>query len=794
MARLTREQLILFNELHDSRTEDYKTLSKKSYRGFWSSIKDKYPESAHFVYELLQNADDAEATEVHITINRDEMLFKHNGKKHFDITPEDASPVGDINSITGVGDSSKTDLQNKIGKFGVGFKAVFQYTNTPEIYDDIFKFKIDNYIIPTLLEKDRSERKKGETLFVFPFKDPEKAFNEIKEKIDKLQNPILFLRNLNLIVIRVRRSGWKRYDEISYKKTLKERLTYNDGIILERYILNEPLKTSSVFLFSQSVEVTDEGTVSSHYISVGFFYNEIEKRLITDIKRNIFCFFPTIETFNTCFVSHAPFLLTDNRQNLMPGELLNQDLVNLLGELAAQSVLHLRDYGKKTKQLLIDENIVDIIPSYHKGYFEEYDKVFETPIKKAFDEIIDNEAIFLSRGGKYLSKEEAYLGSPHELVELLNKKQLNELHETDNDVDFLKWELSLKLSKENWNYSKKFYEYTSERFAKDITADFMSKQDMKWIIRMYNFLRTAAPKLWKVTSDERTKDYKLLPFRTAPIIKSQKGDWVAPYLEDKSRNVYLPLKKDAESSYNFVDEEYLKNEFAKRFFDELEIKEPDEFDYINNTILERYRGEGIDGDQVSRNEDLIVIISYWKKITGTSKEDALLSLLRNDLYLKRKDGYYDLPKNLHFPKDGLNEYLKGSELHQFDKEFYHRVFEKFGSVATDFFIRLRIRTLPRIFNLNQGYWSYSDRIKSQISLDFESISWIKFNDYELENFEFIIKKGRMTKAMSIYIWNTLLPELRFLLMNIWMLFIRENMLEKKIVFRAIRLLKINWLV
>ena len=140
MARLSESQRKLFNALHDSRLEDFKVFDKSDYRGVWSSIVDKYPESAHFVYELLQNADDAEATEVHIILQRDKMLFKHNGRKHFDITKENDKNVGDINSITGIGDSLKATTQNKIGKFGVGFKAVFQYTDTPEIYDDYFKF------------------------------------------------------------------------------------------------------------------------------------------------------------------------------------------------------------------------------------------------------------------------------------------------------------------------------------------------------------------------------------------------------------------------------------------------------------------------------------------------------------------------------------------------------------------------------------------------------------------------------------------------------------------------------
>ena len=89
MRKPTDFQMRLFHELHSSRTEDFKTFNKRSYRGVWSSIIDKYPESAHFIYELLQNADDAEATEVEITLQYDRLLFKHNGTKHFDVTKED---------------------------------------------------------------------------------------------------------------------------------------------------------------------------------------------------------------------------------------------------------------------------------------------------------------------------------------------------------------------------------------------------------------------------------------------------------------------------------------------------------------------------------------------------------------------------------------------------------------------------------------------------------------------------------------------------------------------------------
>ncbi len=105
----------------------------------WTSI----PTRRISIYELLQNADDVRATSVSFRLDQDGLYFIHNGSIHFSVSDphcegEDAGngALGHINSITSIANSSKTEAS--IGKFGVGFKAVFQYTQTPHIYDPEF--------------------------------------------------------------------------------------------------------------------------------------------------------------------------------------------------------------------------------------------------------------------------------------------------------------------------------------------------------------------------------------------------------------------------------------------------------------------------------------------------------------------------------------------------------------------------------------------------------------------------------------------------------------------------------
>lgn len=120
MRSITIQEQNLFKALREARIKANEVFNQRAFRGVKPNVVDKYAETAHFVYELLQNADDANATKVTIILKPDRLIFKHNGTKHFDITSEDDERVGDINSITGIGNSSKENTQNKIGKFGVG--------------------------------------------------------------------------------------------------------------------------------------------------------------------------------------------------------------------------------------------------------------------------------------------------------------------------------------------------------------------------------------------------------------------------------------------------------------------------------------------------------------------------------------------------------------------------------------------------------------------------------------------------------------------------------------------------
>src|SRR6266576_68259 len=88
-------------------------------KGIRQSTVEKYPDPVHFVYELLQNAEDQGATEAQFQLAPTHLIFSHNGKPFI---------RQDVENITGIGNSNKPQEPNKIGRFGMGFKSVFDMT------------------------------------------------------------------------------------------------------------------------------------------------------------------------------------------------------------------------------------------------------------------------------------------------------------------------------------------------------------------------------------------------------------------------------------------------------------------------------------------------------------------------------------------------------------------------------------------------------------------------------------------------------------------------------------------
>lgn len=556
------------------------------------SIKDilteNYSEEAHFIYELLQNADDVKATRAEFELLKDKLIFKHNGTRHFSITDPATEKqdklagkkVGDINSITAYGqstkkstdnsDSDKTIFEPTIGKFGIGFKSVFQYTEMPEIWDRDYSFRIEDYIVPVPLNGECPYKKSpDETLFVFPLGTKNikllDAFEDIKGKLQGLSFPLLFLLHLNEITFKI--GDFQGF----YKKNITA--TTQHGDITEEQIkfLENQMGTDTEWNF-----LIFSRQHSSGKYCIGYF---LENEKLTPIVKNAFCFFPTKETTGLNFIIHAPFLLANSRDNIRSNKSHNHELIELLAELAADSLPILRD------QNLIDDDIVKIIPvtENSKALFSPfYDKIKSAMQTQALIPAFDS----VNSKYNFVKSENAYWAQYIELTKVFSNKQLAEIvpnpnaawvftsmprSTTDSDIksyinDITKTYLNEETILTGRNY------WNQRNNIRGITAGFIEKQTFEWIHQFYK---------WLSKTTDRTDAAKTLP------LFLDKNRNAVPAFKNDLPNLFLPLVGG--SNYPTVHSDLLANSDTKVFLTEkIGIKEPSIKDEIYTKVFPQY--------------------------------------------------------------------------------------------------------------------------------------------------------------------------------------------------------------
>lgn len=153
-----------------------------------------YTDPGHFLVELLQNAEDAGARTWQVTFDRDRIVVWHDGA---------AFDARDLVGVTSIGQTTKRKQQ--IGFFGVGFKSVFEVTDRPQVYSDVFHFEIADVSIPKALGPRPPGVPRDGTVLVLPLRapdDPVRSPRALFEKARALDPCVLFtLSNIETIDI-----------------------------------------------------------------------------------------------------------------------------------------------------------------------------------------------------------------------------------------------------------------------------------------------------------------------------------------------------------------------------------------------------------------------------------------------------------------------------------------------------------------------------------------------------------------------------------------------------------------
>ncbi len=346
--------------------------------GIKQLLTDLYPDNAHFIYELLQNAEDAGASEVKFVLKEDGAIFEHNGSRIFSLK--------DVDAITSIGFSTKRDDHTSIGKFGIGFKAVFAYTATPEVESGEFHFRIRDMVVPDTEGLAPGGLGWGKTHFVFPFDNPKKPLEKARAEIEKNlrelnENTLLFLNN-------IRKIEYRLPDSTTGSLERKEGEDNRDRIEISVVRPENSIPNSIHYLrFTKDVDVQDEDSRFKRCrIAVAFGMDD-NRKIKPMNQGQVSIYFPAVkETSKLRFHLHAPFASTIARDSVRECR-ANDELRDHLAELIAESMHTIRDQGLLDVEFLaaLPNSRDNLLPFYlpiQERLVEEFNKEKLTPMKR----------------------------------------------------------------------------------------------------------------------------------------------------------------------------------------------------------------------------------------------------------------------------------------------------------------------------------------------------------------------------------------------------------------------------
>lgn len=599
-------------------------------------LTDLYPDNAHFIYELLQNAEDANATEVRFILKENSVEFEHNGSRLFSFK--------DVDSITSIGVSTKRDDATSIGKFGVGFKAVFAYTATPEIESGKYHFRIRDMVVPDETNLPLKAAKEKETRFVFPFdnpkKSPEKAQREIEKNLRQLGgSTLLFLSKIRKI----------EYILPSLESGHIERKDFKNNFIgiITKHPDSKDVSPVVYLKFENTVTVKDEdGESKSCLIAVAFKANKSQEVENSQLKieqttGQVSIYFPAEkETSNLKFHLHAPFASTVARDSVRDCA-ANNELRNHLADLIAKSMSAIRDLGLLTTEFLaVLPNDKDNLSAFYK------------PIQNKLIEVFKKETLTPMKKGGHAPASQIYKSVPAQLSEIVTDEDLAQiLGKESNSLLWVKNPPQRNQREDNFLSILGIQEWSAKNILEkakirhNLIIELMAKKTLDWHQQFYAFLEDFLDK-----NPHHHYEYDL---RALQIVRVSNDTY------KKGEDSYFPsdgieddelMPRVAKGTYTSGKNEK-EQKTAKDFLKRLGVREVGETEQIESILKRKYQTKAHEFD----TDDVQRFVAFAKK------NPSKANIFQDYLILKAIDGEWKKPSDIYidspFLETGLSLYF-----------------------------------------------------------------------------------------------------------------------------------------
>lgn len=622
---------------------DYKLIRKDNERRYGTDIgrfgqallANRYDERTHFIFELLQNAEDALGRRENWTGSRSVAFELSNGTlkfSHFGKPFDEA----DVRGICGIDESTKKVTD--IGTFGIGFKSVYAFTDRPEIHSGDEDFVIENFVWPA--SAPSSYRDPNETIIQVPLTKPiAGAEAEIATALRQLgPRTLLFLRHLDEI-------SWTTADQTSGLYMRTEPVALDDGVRQVALIGQEsdaPIVEETWLVFSRPVRTQHDEPAG--FVEIAFALEksgetgEIEVTPISDSK--LVVYFPTVIETHMGFLIQGPYQTTPSRDNVPRREPWNQQLVLETADLLKDSLRWLRDKD------MLDVGALEALP-LDSARFSESDMFW--PIFTSAREILASEPLLPKFGSGYVSAANAKLARARELQDLISPYQLKHLFEAEDDLFWLSGEITQDRTPRLREYLMQMLdvqEVTANTVVSRLDEKFLAAQTDDWIIQLYGFLKDR-PALLKALGQ-------------TPLIRLEDGSHT-PAVVDKLPQAFLPA--DVKTEFPTVRKSICASEVALEFLKSLGLTEPDTVDDVIRNVLPKYNENEISIEEKEYESDINRILAAFKT-DSTSQKQKLTHALRESAFVMAIDPgsgaeIHAEPENVYINTERLRELFSG---------------------------------------------------------------------------------------------------------------------------------------
>lgn len=717
-----------YQKIYDTNRDQWKALTSEPQK-YEALLAGHYSESNHFVYELLQNAEDESADRVVIEYYDDQLVFYHNGD------PFDEKDVRGVSSML-MGTKDRDSAQT-IGRFGMGFKSVFKYTYQPEIYSDDEAFIIENYLLPSEVKEGWNYWNEKESLSYKVNGKPYKPFAD-EEHLTKIVIPFLKRNNQGQLIRVSGREVLQKLEELTgeillFLNHIKELYWINkrtgkfamitlgqDGTDsnLVTCRINTPGKPEEINRYLKFKKIFDHPEMKGAEVSVAYRVNNRVNNINEIQGTPVWVYFPTRDMTKLPFYIHGSFETAVSREKLMTPSAFNDYLFDQLGDLIAESLESL-----KSRKLITQGFIRRVILTAFKDEAENGTiNGLRTKITNAFrkGQLLPN------RADGYASVSDLAVAVPFELADYTENKYMGETlpsasafaafnnERESNFTEYFVWLTE--------NLGVRTYTLTdwAKKLRDGMPRAFNERENMSDLEAFYDFLSDKRESLYttglsfsrsgryeQAVRDQMPQAWNVL--RQAPIILNAAGELCSAYKGD-TQVLYLNAANDYQTLVlSSVVHQRIADKFERLLFDGFKLSKFDNFQYVKEKVIKKYiKGDHInfenddftdeyveDLNQIlslfDNNQNPSEILSLLQKasiIKIASDDDSATFARPREVYIPRSDEGIDLAVYYSMPNLDDDDEYEDAEVFLIDESFYNdqgvsvKKLHQFGLITT----------------------------------------------------------------------------------------------------------------